>query len=179
MDTEIAIDLRWLAELEITPDDFVYLYCRHKEVKLTKKLKVRPRVTTLQSKGLCKMTPEGVVVRQKFKDLIETDFDQQFAELLSTYPMKVGSPGNYRTLHAADPRAKANDVSRRRYKKVLEKDPTLHRKIMTLLQVQLDMQRSKLQFLQALEVWINARTWERWEGMDKEETSDGRITTEL
>jgi hypothetical protein len=64
---------------------------------------------------------------------------------------------------------------------ILKKDPLLHNKIIRLLKVQLAHQRENLQYLNALDVWLNQSMWERWEGIDEnaEEDNDERNTRVL
>jgi hypothetical protein len=95
--------------------------------------------------------------------------------------MKVGVAGKSRILHAANPDAKANAKAKAKYRSILKKDPLLHNKIIRLLKVQLAHQRENLQYLNALDVWLNQSMWERWEGIDEntEEDNDERNTRVL
>ena len=97
-----------------------------------------------------------------------------FAELLATYPIKVGGRGDTRILHAADPRAKANDKAREKYRKFVKNDRQKHERVMQALSTMLVHQRDKLQYLQMLEVWINSNGWEKWENLT-EDKNDGRV----
>ena len=45
------------------------------------------------------------------------------------------------------------------------------------IDVQLSHQKDSLQYMQMLEVWINSRTWEKWEGFDNMEEQDGTRNT--
>lgn len=171
---EVTFDLNFLADNGLYPNDYVYLYSKYKDIHLPfKGMKVN--IKRLEELGYLKIisddngNPKSTVLRQKFKDIVEGDFDRMFAELVSTYPMKVGVPGNYRILHAADPNAKANAKAKDRYRKVVDKNPQMHMKIIKLLHVQLEQQRQKLQYMQMLEVWITNRTWEKWEGFEIEQ----------
>lgn len=184
--TTIEIDLELLLKEGVSPDEYVMLCLTHQNVSAEEIQRIRSScswevdVEKLEEKGFIKIMEGKVVVREKLKQLMGGNFERSFAELLSTYPMKVGTPGNYRVLRANDPTAKANDVARNRYKKILHGKPQLHEKILRLLNVQLESQRDKLQFLPAFEVWLNARTWERWEGMENtDDSSETRITNVL
>jgi hypothetical protein len=179
---EVTIDLNFLAENDLYPNEYVYLYSKYKQASLPfKGMKVN--IKRLEELGYLKIVsddhgnPKSTVLRQKFIDLVEGDVDRMFAELVGTYPMKVGNPGNYRVLHAADPSAKANAKAKDRYRKIVEKDPQLHSKIIRLLKVQLENQREKLQYMQMLEVWINNRTWEKWDGfkIEQDESRNTRV----
>ena len=172
------LDIPWLASVGLMPNDYVFLMCLHKRIKYPF-VRNLPFVKSIEAMGYIKLTDQGVVLRQKFIDLIEGDFDQMFAELLATYPMKVGdNPQNLRILHAADIKAKSNKIAKDRYKKIVDGKAHVHRKIMKGLSNQLKYQRQNLQYMQRLEVWINAATWELWEDIEIKE-DEGRRTSIL
>ena len=179
------IDIEHIIGLKLSPDEYVFLLLHHKEKYneyVSRGIKLRIDLRKLQDVGYIKILEDNkVVVRQKFVDLIETDFDRQFAELVATYPMKVGNSGKYRILHASNPDAKANAKSKAKYRSILKKDPLLHNKIIKLLNVQLTQQRESLQYLNALDVWLNQSMWEKWEGIEEntEEDNDERNTRVL
>ena len=169
------IDIDNIIGLQLSADEYVFLLLNHQgkwKEYVDKNLKLHVDLYKLQSQEYIKIIEDGVIVHQKFIDLIETNFDRQFSELLATYPMKVGGVGKYRILHASDPNAKANARSKARYKSILKKDPALHKKIIRLLNVQLVHQRESLQYLNALDVWLNQSMWEKWEGMDENSTDE-------
>lgn len=177
------IDIEHVIGVNLSPDEYTYLLLNHqgKWLEYVKRgLRLSVNKENLESAGYLKILEDGVAVRQKFIDLVETDFDRQFCELLSTYPLKVGTPGKYRVLHAANPDAKANSKLKAKYRSILKKDPGLHTKIIKLLNVQLKHQRGNLQYLNSLDVWVNQSMWEKWEGMnedliDNDDTRNTRI----
>lgn len=180
MEKAVQLDLEWLASQGLSPDEYIFMLSKHRKWSFDGKLKGKPDLKKLENKGLIKVIGTEVTVRKGFSDLVDGDFEVMFAELLSTYPMKVGSVGNYRVLHAADPKAKANSKARERYKKFVGTDKNKHAKVMRSLKVMLQHQRNKLQYLQMLEVWINAHGWEKWEGFDDvTDKTDGRINRVL
>lgn len=169
------IDIEHIIGLKLSPDEYVFLLLHHKgefDDYVSRGIRLRVDLKKLQDMEYVKILEDSkVAIRNKFIDLIETDFDRQFAELVGTYPMKVGVAGKYRVLHAADPDAKANAKSKAKYRSILKRDPSLHRRIIKALNVQLTHQRDNLQYLNALDVWLNQSMWERWEDMD-EDTDD-------
>jgi len=179
------IDIEHIIGLKLSPDEYVFLLLHHKEKYsdyVSRGIKLRINLVKLQEMDYIKILEDNkVAVRQKFINLIETDFDRQFAELIATYPMKVGNAGKYRILHASNPDAKANSKAKAKYKSILKKDPLLHNKIIRLLNVQLMQQRENLQYLNALDVWLNQSMWEKWEGIDEntEDDNDERNTRVL
>ena len=182
---KVEIDFDVLKETKMSPDDFIYLYIIYRKgFNYLQQLNLKPNVEQLQSDGYVKLgeTPENHTIRQNFIDLFVSDFDQMFAELVGTYPMKVNSPGRgIRILHAKDPDAKANDKCRNRYKKIINNKPYKHKHIMRCLNIQLKVERENLGFLQNLETWINNHTWEKYENLDENDTKQqtNRITRSL
>ena len=183
---KVEIDFDILRETKMSADDFIFLYIIYRKgFNYLQQLNLKPNVEQLQTDGYIKLgqTPEHHTIRQDFIDLFVLDFDQMFAELVSTYPMKVDSPGRgIRILHAKDPDAKANDKCRNRYKKIINNKPYKHKHIMKCLNMQLKIERDNLGFLQNLETWINNHTWEKYENLDENDTKDTtrpRITRSL
>lgn len=180
----IEIDINLLLENDISADDYLALYALYRKgYKILGKLNLSPNWEDLQSKGFVKLgeTVEEHIVRQQFIDLFSSDFDQMFVELLGKYPMKVQTRSGVRVLHAADPSAKANKRAKDRYRKVVGNKRFIHDKIMKLLDVQLKVERDRLEYLQNLEVWINNHTWEKYTNIDSANgtESENRITRKL
>ena len=104
---KIELDFAILEETGMSADDYVYLYIIYRKgFNYLDNLNLRPNLEELQQKSYIKLgeTPDTHVIRQEFIDLFSNDFDQMFAELVSTYPMKVNSSiGGVRILHAANP----------------------------------------------------------------------------
>ena len=183
---KVEIDFDILRETKMSADDFIFLYIIYRKgFNYLQQLNLKPNVEQLQTDRYIKLgqTPEHHTIRQDFIDLFVSDFDQMFAELVSTYPMKVDSPGRgIRILHAKDPDAKANDKCRNRYKKIINNKPYKHKHIMKCLNMQLKVERDNLGFLQNLETGINNHTWEKYENLDENDTKDTtrpRITRSL
>ena len=182
---KIDIDFEILLETNMSADDFTYLYLLYKkEYSYIPNLNLKPNLDKLQEAGYIKLgeTPDHHVVRQEFIDLFSNDFDQMFAELISTYPMKVTTSNRgTRMLHAKDPDAKSNLKCKLRYKKIIGDKMYKHKHIMKCLDNQLKLERDNLGYLQNLETWINNHTWEKYENLDEHDTTENaaRITRSL
>jgi len=180
---QVQIDVNLLVENGISADDFLALYAIYRKgFKTLDKLKLNPNWDDLQSKGYVKLgeSVEKHIIRQEFIDLFSSDFDQMFAELISTYPMKVSTNRGYRILHAADPNCKSNQKAKAKYSRIVGTKKFVHEKIMKLLKVQLRVERGKLEYMQQLEVWLNNHTWEKYINMDENAgQSENRITRRL
>ena len=182
---KIDIDFEILQETKMSADDFTYLYLLYKkEYNYLPNLNLKPNLDELQIKGYVKLgeTTDQHVVRQEFIDLFSNDFDQMFAELVNTYPMKVNSfKSGVRILHAKDPDAKANEKARNKYCKIIGTKAYKHKHIISCLNKQLAVERENLGFLQNLEVWINNHTWEKYENLEENDTKENttRITRSL
>ena len=180
---QVQIDVNLLIENNISADDFLALYAIYRKgFKTLDKLELNPNWDNLQSKGYVKLgdSVEKHIIRQEFIDLFSSDFDQMFAELISTYPMKVSTNRGYRILHAADPNCKSNQKAKAKYSRIVGTKKFVHEKIMKLLKVQLRVERGKLEYMQQLEVWLNNHTWEKYINMDENAgQSENRITRRL
>ena len=180
---QVQIDVNLLVENGISADDFLALYAIYRKgFKTLDKLKLNPNWDDLQSKGYIKLgdSVEKHIIRQEFIDLFSSDFDQMFAELISTYPMKVSTNRGYRILHAADPNCKSNEKAKAKYSRIVGTKKFVHDKIIKLLKVQLRVERGKLEYMQQLEVWLNNHTWEKYINMDENAgQSENRITRRL
>jgi len=180
---QVQIDVNLLVENGISADDFLALYAIYRKgFKTLDKLKLNPNWDDLQSKGYVKLgdSVEKHIIRQEFIDLFSSDFDQMFAELISTYPMKVSTNRGYRILHAADPNCKSNQKAKAKYSRIVGTKKFVHDKIIKLLKVQLRVERGKLEYMQQLEVWLNNHTWEKYINMDENAgQSENRITRRL
>jgi len=180
---QLEIDINLLTENEISADDYLALYAIYRKgFKTLSNLKLNPNWDDLQEKGFVKIGPEGYdtyIVRQKFIDLFASDFDQMFAQLLATYPMKVRTSNGIRVLHASDPDAKTNFKAKERYRKIVLDRRHVHYRIMKLLHVQLKVDKQRLEYLQNLEVWINNHTWEKYTNIDDDAGEQERITRRL
>ena len=180
---QLQIDVNLLVENGISADDFLALYAIYRKgFKTLDKLKLNPNWDDLQSKGYVKLgdSVEKHIIRQEFIDLFSSDFDQMFAELINTYPMKVSTNRGYRILHAADPNCKSNEKAKAKYSRIVGTKKFVHDKIIKLLKVQLRVERGKLEYMQQLEVWLNNHTWEKYINMDENAgESENRITRRL
>jgi|TARA_Y100000310_G_scaffold344796_1_gene459580 hypothetical protein len=182
---KIEIDFELLESTKMSPDDFTYLYIIYRKgFNYLETLTLKPNLTTLQHNGYIKLgeTPDQHIIRQEFIDLFSSNFDQMFAELIGTYPMKVNTKTRgVRILHAKDPDAKSNEKAKNRYKKIIGNKVYKHRHIMNCLDKQLSIERYNLAYMQNLETWINNHTWEKYENLDENDTKDTatRITRAL
>ena len=178
---KIDIDFEMLKQTGISADDFIYLYLLHrKEINYLNNLNLRPNLENLQEKGYIKLgeTADNHIIRQEFIDLFSSNFEQMFAELISTYPMKVMSPNRgVRILHAKDPDATSNLKSKLRYRKIIGTKVYKHKHIIECLNKQLLIERNSLSYFQNLETWINNHTWEKYENLDEHDT--GETTTRI
>jgi hypothetical protein len=180
---QIQIDIELLIENDISADDYLALYAIYRKgFKTLEQLKINPDWEKLQSKGFVKLgdTPDKHIIRQEFIDLFSSDFDQMFAELVSTYPLKVRTKtGSYRILRGSDPNLKTNAKAKARYSRIVGTKRFMHEKIMRLLRTQLKVERNNLEYMQQLEVWLNNHTWEKYLNIDENGGEETRITRRL
>ena len=181
----VDIDFEVLEQTGMSADDYLYLYVIHKEsYAYLNNLNLKPNLEKLQEDGYIKLgeTPDQHFIRQEFIALFSSNFDQMFAELISTYPMKVMTTDRgVRVLHAKDPDSKANARCKAKYRKIVGDKVYKHKHIMKCLDTQLTMERNNLAYMQNLETWINNHTWEKYENINENDkrTVAQRITRSL
>tara|TARA_R110002051_G_scaffold102168_2_gene173302 strand:- start:647 stop:1198 length:552 start_codon:yes stop_codon:yes gene_type:complete len=181
----VDIDFEVLEQTQMSADDFLYLYIIHKEsYTYLNNLNLKPNLEKLQEDGYIKLgeTPDQHFIRQEFIDLFSSNFDQMFAELISTYPMKVMTPDRgIRMLHAKDPDALNNKKAKDKYEKIVGDKLYKHKHIMKCLNTELTINRFNLSYMQNLQTWINNHTWEKYENLDEHDTKQetNRITRSL
>ena len=181
----VDIDFEVLEQTGMSADDYLYLYVIYKEsYAYLNNLNLKPNLEKLQEDGYIKLgeTPDQHFIRQEFIDLFSSNFDQMFAELIATYPMKVMSPDRgIRVLHAKDPDSKSNAKIKAKYEKIVGDKLYKHKHIMKCLDTQLTIDRNNLAYMQNLETWINNHTWEKYENLDENDTKQqtNRITRSL
>ena len=181
---KIEIDFELLSSTQLSADEYLYLYIVHRKgFNYLTQLNLKPDLEKLQKENYIKLgqTVDTHIIRQEFIDLFSSNFDQMFAELVSTYPMKVNTNTGIRILHAKNPDSKANEKCRNKYEKIIGTKLHKHKHIIECLNNQLTIDRDKLDYLQNLETWINNHTWEKYENLDENDTKDNetRITRSL
>ena len=177
----IEINTDFLKEHSLSADDYLYLYIIQKNgYEYLQTLTLNPDIDTMLKKGYLELSEDRYIVTETYRSLYTSDFDSMFTELLDTYPMKVQSNrGNVRILHAKDPSCNANLKAKKKYKRIVGNKLHVHKRIMTCLDKQLEIERDNLGYLQNLETWLNNHTWEKYADIDETNDTDTRITRKL
>jgi len=179
----IEINTDFLKDHNLSADDYLYLYIIQRNgYEYLQTLTLNPDIDTMLDKGYLELSEDRYKVTDNFTSLFSDDFDSMFAELIDTYPMKVQSPNRgVRILHAKDPKAKANEKAKKKYKKITKNKKNNHDHIIKCLKMQLDVDKDNLGYMQNLETWLNNHTWEKYEDISYEDKSHEaqRITRQL
>tara|TARA_R100001463_G_scaffold25650_2_gene60620 strand:- start:6287 stop:6838 length:552 start_codon:yes stop_codon:yes gene_type:complete len=181
----VNIDLTLLNNTRLSADEFLGLFLVYRKgYGYLYELDLNIDWNKLQREDYIKLGDEieEHTVRQEFIDLFIKDFDSMFSQLVSTYPMKVNTNNGIRVLHALNPDAKSNTKARNKYRKLVDGKAHVHTRIMRLLDVQLQVERNNLAYMQNLETWINNHTWEKYENLNENDTKNNdrpRITRSL
>jgi|TARA_R110000744_G_scaffold68352_3_gene139065 hypothetical protein len=176
---EILIDTDILQENELSLDDYTWLYLTFKqELELRDILSLSPNKYQLTVNGFL-MTDD--IITQKFPGFFLTDFDAMFTELCDLYPWKVRTAQGVRVLRAKDPKANSNKKAKKKYFAVTKGRTSIHTYIIECLKEQLQILGDNTSYMQNLETWLNNYTWEKYENINKDETTtdNKRITRSL
>lgn len=180
----IEIDTERLANLGVSPDEYVYLTMLSRN-EIDSSFKLNVDLELLQTNGWVKLGEgDEVTLRDKFDSSTISDFDQMWHGLLSRFPLKVINQGTVRMLRAKDPDSKANSKSKAKYKKIVGTDKEKHNRIIQCLDRELQLRRlgNGLGYMQMLETWINNHSWEKYTDTNdttEPESNTGRITRTL
>lgn len=172
---EIKINLKEIFELKINPTQYLLLYLKHHndsilDLNLVTALGItKSDLVKLETLGFIKITNSSLldfVLRESAKLLFrESPEDKQFYEFWATYPMKVPNGANgYRILRAKDPNSQSAEKAKAKYLRLIKR-PGKHKQIMEGLDGYLKEYRSKMQYLQGVEVFLNQATWEKYIGV--------------
>ena len=186
----LEIDTDILKKLGISADEYLYLYLSCKKasdtlVDLDLKVDLQIDLEKLQTKGYLKIGESHHTIRKEFLDLVQAPFSTMWSELLSYFPLKVKTKdGSIRVLRAHDADAKTNEKPRIKYEKYINGDASKHSQVIEALKTELEIRKKgdNLGYMQQLSTWVNNHTWEKYIGLDAEETTDsprGRITRRL
>ena len=171
---KIEIDLELLEELQLTPNEYVFLHCAHKKINsrfFTKPYSYEDLIEAGWVDDLYNVT-------DKWLNLFASEYNDLFKELIETYPAIVDSPNKgKRVLHAKDPNALSNMKAKNKYRKITGEKIIEHKRIINLLKVQLSQEN--LAYFQNLDTWLNNYTWEKYIDINLEEKDNGRITRSL
>ena len=168
-------DLKVLYKDNLDPNSYTYLYCLYHyayEDWWYSRID-EARIKDLQMMGWIKIVEDGTVkLRERAVLLFELDSEERcWIELFLAFPMKVDSrTGGSRPLRASNLDAKSNELPKKKYLSIIKNKPELHKHIIKVLEAEVEMRRnsSTLQFMNALEVWINQKNWEKYEYLLKE-----------
>ena len=174
---KIEIDLELLEELDLRPNEYIALHCKHKGIDISEKFNEHIPWGYLMKEGWLE---EGWELSSKWLDLFASDYNDLFKELLDVYPAIVYLPNrSKRVLHAKDPAAYTNMKAKDRYRKITGEKVAVHKEIIRLLKVQLETDKDSLGYMQNLETWLNNHTWEKYVDINLEDDKNGRITRSL
>jgi hypothetical protein len=179
--TIIFVDLNDLIEYSVEPQQYVFMYLYHTEGHM-RAYTVSPvqikDLEYLERNNFIKITGAGIEPSISLLDNAyellklkkDDELEEMFIEFYEAFPNSVpDGRGGRRVLKAKSHESRDFEVARRKYMTLVKKNPVIHRSIMKGLAKQKE-QVSKLQFMNAIETWINQRVWERY--VDEEDIID-------
>lgn len=181
--TGIAIDFSCLKSTGLTPDWYMLLHWKyHNNYELPESMQLLYlddddlALIHLQDLNYIKITGNNdFELRQKGIDLFLVDNETTaWLEFLGKFPMKVPARGSgTRALKVANPDSKANVKLKKKYINIIKGKPELHKKIIKVLEAEVKMRKDsgQLQFMNAMEAWLNQANYDKYEYLLEEEKS--------
>jgi len=111
------------------------------------------------------------IARDKVRKLLGVE-ESYFTELFNTYPIKVSNGNSLRVLRPTSLSSKAAKVCKEKYDRFTHGNVLKHKLVMDCLEKELQSRKrgGNLQFMHALETYINKNAWDAYEGLLNENT---------
>ena len=172
---EIKINLKEIFDLKLNPTQYLLLHLKYHQSSILDQNLItalninKNDLIKLESLGFIKVTSPSLldfVLRDPANSLFkETPDHKLFYEFWGTYPMKVSNgAGGYRILRAKDPNSQSAEKVKEKYLRIIKR-PGKHKQIMEGLNGYITEYRTKMQYLQGVEVFLNQATWEKYIGV--------------
>lgn len=106
------------------------------------------------------------IARDKVRKLLGIE-ESYFTELFNVYPIKVSNGKSLRILRPTSLSAKSAIVCKEKYDRYIKGNPLKHKHVMDCLEKELDTRKrgGNLQYMHALETYINKNAWDAYEGL--------------
>lgn len=121
----------------------------------------------LENCGFIKITEEGVVLRQKARELFENTKDN-FYRFLSTYPIKTPK-GRY--LSPAGTEGVAVTALKNKWNRLFKKNVVIENKVIRVLEAEMIFRKKEnnMEYMVACEAWLNGAYYEKYEHLLEED----------
>lgn len=106
------------------------------------------------------------IARDKVRKLVGIE-ESYFTELFNTYPLKVSDGRAVRVLRPSSLSAKAAKVCKEKYDRYIKGNLIKHKHVLDCLEKELQTRRrgGNMQYMHALETYINKNAWDAYEGL--------------
>lgn len=172
---DISIDYDTLIEANLTLSEYVYLNSLHKEENDSKIFKIIDKIEEddLQARGFIKITPEGIILRNKSIRLFEgTDL---FLKFLNTFPIK--SPSGRYLSPLGNSGILASKVEKK-WNSLFKGKPHLQKKAIEVLEAELSWRKDtgQMNFINQIDTWLNQANYEKYAYLLKKDvTQEGDL----
>lgn len=159
---KVEIDLERLIKLDLTPDEYVLLFCEYYKIQYP----FAVQADRLKQDGYL---DKELNLTDKAKGLFEEESpESKFNELFYAYPFKTGNGG--RVLRPADINTQEARSLQRKYVLLIKNNPGLHEKIMKALKKEIAYLsgRGEKAFLLMFSKWINNHHWDYYTDTNEE-----------
>ena len=106
------------------------------------------------------------IARDKVRALIGIE-ESYFTELFNHYPLKVSNGSTLRILRPSSLSAKATIVCKEKYDRFIKGNLIKHKHVLDCLDKELQIRKrgGNMQYMHALETYINKNAWDAYEGL--------------
>lgn len=182
---KIELNLAKLSELQLSPNEYVYLYCLYHKLNPDRFY----YMGSLEQRGYVKYLGDdgdlsNVSLREGAIKLFEvSNEDSMWSEFFTTFPLKVpDNKGGSRPLRSGNLETEFAKRVKPKYLGIISGKPELHKAIMASLLAEMDMRRasSSFAYMNAMEAWLNQKNWEKYAYLiDEQKNNDSRGEQEV
>lgn len=174
----ISVDKNLLILNEISISEYFWLSEMNKQGHISlQDLDIIGKVDSLklQEKGFLKIMPQGIVLREKAKELFG-DPKNNFYRFLSTFPIKTPS-GRY--LSPAGTEGVAVNNLKKKWNNIFKENRAKEERAIMVLEAEIDHRKKdgSMNYMTACEAWLNGAFYEKYEYLleDKKQANDADL----
>jgi len=166
----VSIDRNLLIINALTLGEYHFLSLKNTDMPLSIEDKLicgKINEKYLEDCGFIKITEQGIVLRQKAREMFQNPRDN-FYRFLSTFPIKTPK-GRY--LSPVGTTGVAVTALHTKWNRLFKKNPIVENKVIRVLEAEMAYRRKEnnMEFMSACEAWLNGAFYEKYEYLLEDE----------